>query len=92
MNLFDNGDPCELLLFISNYKMTLEYPGMLTSNVNIQYLCTILCGEALCEYGNLCIQVGNTMVMNLNQIVLGLGTYVFLLPMRCPNKSMQCDA
>ena len=38
MALFDNGDPEEFFLFISNFNMNLEASGMLKYGTNIQYL------------------------------------------------------
>ena len=35
-----------MLLFVLNLKMTLEAPGILTDNTKIQYLLTLLSGEA----------------------------------------------
>ena len=36
MALFDNGEPEEFLLFIRNFKMTLEASGTLKSDAKIQ--------------------------------------------------------
>ena len=47
MTLFDNGNPEELLLFIRNFNMTLEVSIALVSGANIQYLLTLVRGEAL---------------------------------------------
>ena len=47
MALFDNGKLKEFLLFMRNFKMTLKDLGTLTANANIQYLHTLLRGEAL---------------------------------------------
>ena len=47
MALFDNSNPEEILLFVLNFKMTIEDLGMLTASAKLQYLCMLLCGEAL---------------------------------------------
>ena len=46
-NLFDNGNPEELLLFIGYFQMTLEASGMLASGTKIQYLHTLIHGKSL---------------------------------------------
>ena len=43
-DLFDNGDPEEFLLFIRNFKITLEASGTLKYGANIQYLRTLVHG------------------------------------------------
>ena len=72
MDLFDNGDP-EEFIFVINVKMMIEAPGMFISNKNIQYLCTILRGEALRKFDTLCLQIISTTVTHLNQVILALG-------------------
>ena len=47
MSLFDNIKPEEFLFFIRNFWMTLEDLGTLAYSANIQYICTMLCGELL---------------------------------------------
>ena len=51
----------------------------LTVGDKIKYLRTFLCGKALHEFETLCNQVVNIIIMHLNKILLGLGTYFFLL-------------
>ena len=89
MALFDNGYPEEFLLFMRNFKMTLEASGTLAASANLQYLRTILCGEALRQFDNLCVQVGSTTTTHLIWIILGLGMYFFLL-MHCQSKGVKC--
>ena len=74
MALFDNGEPEEFLLFIQNFQITIEVKGMLTTCAKIQYLCTLLCGEALRKLDTLSLEVGSMTIANLNRIILGLGT------------------
>ena len=45
ISLFDNGNPEEFLLFVSNFNMTLAATGTLDTGANNQYLCTVLHGE-----------------------------------------------
>ena len=77
MALFDNGDPEDLLLFVHNFKMTLESLETLAAKEKLQYLCAILRGEALCQFDTLFAKVGSTTTTHLNRVVLGLGTYFF---------------
>ena len=60
MTFFDNGDLEEFLLFIWNFKMTLEVSETLSTGSNIQYLCTLVCGETLRQLDTLSIEVGST--------------------------------
>ena len=45
--LFDNGNPEEFLLFMKKINMNLAAPGALATGMKIQYLCTLVFGEAL---------------------------------------------
>ena len=47
MALFDNGNPKDFLFFIWDFKKNLEASVMLKSGANIQYLRTLVHGEAL---------------------------------------------
>ena len=91
MALFDNVDPEEFLLFVHNFQMDIKASGMIAASANIQYLLTLLRGEALHQPGMLFVEVGSTTIAHLNHIILGLGTYFFLL-IRCQRKSAQYDA
>ena len=53
----------------------LEASGMISYYINLQYLRTLLCGEAICEFCIFFIQIVSTTVTHLNQIILILGTY-----------------
>ena len=55
--------------------MTLEALEILSTNSKIQYLRTLLCGETMHEFDNLCYKVGSTTTTYLNQLILGLGLY-----------------
>ena len=55
--------------------MTIEALGTLIENVKLQYLRILLLGEVLHELETLCGQNGNTTMMNLNHVLLGLGMY-----------------
>ena len=77
MTLFDNGYSKELLLFVQNFNMILDPSGTLVSNINIQYLRNLLRGETLHKFDTLYVKVRSTAIANLNQVILGLGTYFF---------------
>ena len=47
MSFFDNGELEDFLLFVRNFNMTLVATGTLETGSNIQYLCTLIYGEAL---------------------------------------------
>ena len=55
--------------------MYLQAQETLTASVKIQYLRTLLRGEALRQLNTLCAQVGSTSKTHLNRIILGLGMY-----------------
>ena len=57
--------------------MTLEASGTLAADVKIQYLCTLVRGEALRQLDTLSVEVRSTNSENLKYIILGLGTYLF---------------
>ena len=50
MALFSYGKTEEFLLFVRNFKMTIAASGTLTSVTKIQYICTLVHGEALCQF------------------------------------------
>ena len=45
--LFDNGELEDFLLFVCNFNVTLEASGTLKAGVKVQYLHTLVRGEAL---------------------------------------------
>ena len=77
IDLFDNGDTEEFLLFQRNYQITIESTGSITMGEKIQYVHTWLLGEYLLGYETLYKQTGNSNTTHLNQILFGLGTYFY---------------
>ena len=75
MALFDNGELEEFLLFILNFKMTLNALGRLAATPKLQYLRKILHEEALHQFDTLCAQLGRMTIAHSNRALLGLGTY-----------------
>ena len=57
--------------------MGLKNSGGFSYITNINYICTLLRGEVLCQLATLFIEVGSTTTTHLNHIILGLGTYFF---------------
>ena len=66
MSFFDNGNPEEFLLFVWNFKITLNPPGMLADNKNLQYICTLVHVEALRQVDTLCAQMGSMTLVYSN--------------------------
>ena len=54
MSLFGHGDPEEFLLFVQNFQMILSDTGMLETKVKFCYICTLVSGEALCQFDLVC--------------------------------------
>ena len=88
MPLFDNKEPEEFLLFMWNLNMTLGASGTIKANVKLQYLRTLLCGEALPQFDILCDQVRIMIMAHFNQVIFGLGTYFY--PVNSLSKKTKC--
>ena len=73
MALFDNGKPDAFLLFIQNFNMTIESSGMLRAGEKIQYIHTLVRGEALHQLDMLYAEVESASPENLTSIILVLG-------------------
>ena len=50
ISFFDNGNPEEFLLFLHNFNTILAATGTLETVTKIQYLRTLVCGEALHQF------------------------------------------
>ena len=77
MALYDNGDPEEFLLFIQNFNMALKASKTLKAGVNIQYLPTLVRGEALRQFDTSFSEVVSSSPENMTSNILGLGMYYF---------------
>ena len=73
MSLFDSGEKKNLVTHAKTSVMP-GASGRIATNVKLQYLCTIINGEALHQFDTFCAQFGNTIMAHLNQFILGLGT------------------
>ena len=71
--------------------MTLKALGKNLAGANIQYIRTLLRGEALRQFDTLSADVGSDTPEKCMSIILGLGTYFFLL-MCCQSKNVGCAA
>ena len=60
MYLFENGNPEQFMLFVCNFNTTLAVTGILGTDANIQYLCTIVRWEALLKFDLLSAHVEYT--------------------------------
>ena len=69
MYLFDNGDPEEFLFLISYFNMTLTESGMLKMGANIQYLFTLVHGDALHQFDLLSDDVESTETLTVDYII-----------------------
>ena len=58
MSTFDDCQPEEFLSLLRNFKITTDGTGTTTTSVRINYLRTMLCGQALREFDELQIQYG----------------------------------
>ena len=69
----DNVNPEEFLWFVQNFRMSLEASGNIMEHEKLQYLRTLFCGKAIQKPETMCLQIGSTTMIRLNQVVLGLG-------------------
>ena len=69
MPLFDNGDPKRFLLFVCNPNMNLAASRTLDKVTKIQYLCTLVRGEALLQFDSFSDYVESTKTLNVKYIV-----------------------
>ena len=90
ISLFYNGEPKEFLLFVKTIIMKLDDSGMFVANAKVQYLCTILSGEALWWFNTLFGQLGSTTITHLNRVVLGLGAYCFPVDVLSKQNRVMC--
>ena len=60
MSLSNHGDTDEFLLFVINFQMTLAATETLEMEKKVQYLCTLVCEEALCQFDLVSADAKNT--------------------------------
>ena len=74
---FKNGKPEESHQIMKDFKTGIDGTGTNSASGEIQFLCTLFCGEALREFDFITNQVGNTTNLHLRQIKEGLLRYLF---------------
>ena len=75
MSLLDNVKPEDLLLFVCNFNTILAASGTLEVDAKFQYLCTLVCGEALHQFESLSAYAESTENLNVDYIIRGLAQY-----------------
>ena len=73
--LFENKNPEEFFLFVRNFNMTIDASGSMDMAENIQYLCTLVRGEALCQFDTLSADAESTNPLTVEAINLVLDAY-----------------
>ena len=76
MSLFDNDKLEEFLLFVCNFNMTPEASGTMAAGAKIQYLLTLVRGEALHQFDSLSADVESTQTLNVDDIIKILAQYL----------------
>ena len=62
-------------MFVRNFNMTLAVSGTLEVGAKIQYLCTLVRGEALHQFDSLSADVESMQTLNVVEIIKGLAHY-----------------
>ena len=62
-------------MFIRNFNTTPAATGMLEMDANIQYLCTLVCGESLRQFYLLSAEVEKTETTNVDYNIKGLAFF-----------------
>ena len=60
MYLFDHSETEEFILFIKIFQMTLASSGTLETESKVQFIRTLVCGEALCQFDLVSSDAKNT--------------------------------
>ena len=66
MDLFDNGNLEEFILFQRQYQIMVKVPGSIDAGTKIQYIHTLLRVEVLHELKTLCGDIRNYNTTHLN--------------------------
>ena len=78
MALFENGELGEFLLFVQNINITFLESWTLETGVKIQYICTLVRGEALREFDSLSEDVEGLKPLTMVTIIIELTSYFFV--------------
>ena len=76
MSLFNHGKPEEFLFLIQNLNTNIEATGTLDTDAKIQYLCTLVRGEAFCQFDFFPNDVENIETLNVDYSIKGLALYL----------------
>ena len=90
MSLFDQDKAEQSLLLVQNFKMTLVATGTLETDVKVQYFCTLVRVEALCQFDLLYSDVRNTDTSLTVAYLLKGSVWYFSLVNSILNRSVQC--
>ena len=66
-------------LFVCNFNMTIVESGTLETGANIQYLCALVCGEALHQFDLLSSGLESTEALNVEYIIKSLASFFYFL-------------
>ena len=72
MYLFENGKPEEFLLFVRNLNTILATSGVLEMDTKTQFLCTLVCGEALSQFDLFSADMESIETLNVEYIIKSL--------------------
>ena len=75
MAIFNNVQPDEFLLFIKDFRRTLEDTGAILTSGHIHYLCSLIHREALHKLYYIDNYHRDTTATNVEAIMQGLGMY-----------------
>ena len=90
MYLSGHGEPEEFLFFISNINMNLTATGMLETDTKIQYICTLVHGEALRQFDLLSTDVETTETLNVDYYIKGLALHFPPVNLLLKKRAMRC--
>ena len=67
----------EIVFFVHNFNMTLKTSVTFEKAAKVQYLCTLVHGEAFCWFDTLSADVEIKTPLTVEAITSGLGSYLF---------------
>ena len=78
MSLFDHGEPEEFLLFARNFKMIIAASVKIETLEKVQYLLTLVRGEALRQFELVSADAKNTeTLLDVDYLLQGLACFFF---------------
>ena len=67
----------KIILFAHNFNTTLAALGMMATDAKVQYICTLVRGEALLQFDLLSTDVEGTKPLTVETIILELDLYFY---------------